>query len=125
MFEVNGLKAGGGVLAGNDAICDALGKANSVALGFCIVVVGTCSSLDDQGRFNWTIRRVAPVPWVVPAVSQDAVVGDQLRIIEEMPPSAGHLVFKKVSIQGTNLSEMVLMDELATATVPDAHQPGQ
>jgi hypothetical protein len=125
VFEVNGLKTGGAVLAGNDPICDAIGKAESVALGFCIMVVGTCSSLDDQGRFNWTIRRVAPVPWVVSAVSRDAVVGDQLRIVEETPSAPGQAVFRRVNTQGLNLSEMVLMDELATATVPDAHQPGQ
>jgi hypothetical protein len=125
VFDVGGLKAGGGVLAGNDAICDAIGKAQSVALGICYLTVGTCSSLDDQGRFNWTIYRVAPVPWVVPSVSQDAVVGDQLRFIEETPPSQKHLVFRNVTIQGSNLSEMVLMDETATATVPDAHRPGR
>jgi hypothetical protein len=68
---------------------------------------------------------VAPVPWVVPSVSQEAVIGDQLRIIEETPPSQGLLVFKNVTIQGSNLSEMVLMDETATATVPDGHRPGQ
>jgi hypothetical protein len=125
VFEVNGLKTGGAVLAGNDPICDAIGKENSVALGFCIVVIGTCSSLDDQGRFNWTIRRVAPVPWVIPAVSQDTVVGDQVRIIEETPSSPGHVVFKRVTTQGLNLSEMVLMDEIATVAVPEAHQPGR
>ena len=122
VFEVSGLKTGGGVLAGNDAICDALGKENSIALGWCIAVIDTCVNLDDQGRFNWTIRRVAPASWVVPAVSQDAVVGDQLRIVEETPSSPGHIVFRKVNVQGLNLSEMLLMDEMATATVPDAHQ---
>jgi hypothetical protein len=125
VFEVNGLKADGAVLAGNDPICDALGKENSVALGFCEFVIGTCSSLDDQGRFNWTIHRVAPLPWVVPAVSQNAVVGDQIRIIEETASSPGHVVFRRVATQGLNLSEMVLMDEMATATVPEAHQPGR
>jgi hypothetical protein len=113
------------VLAGNDAICEALGKARSVALGICYFTIGTCSSLDDQGRFNWIIHRVAPVPWVVPSVSPDPVVGDQLRIIEETAPSQGNLVFRNVTIQGANLSEMVLMDETATATVPDAHRPGK
>ncbi len=125
VFEVNGLKTGGGVLAGNDAICDALGKENSVALGFCEFVIGTCSSLDDQGRFNWTIRRVAALPWVVPAVSQDAVVGDQLRIIEETPSTQPQFFLRNTNVQGLNLSEMVLMDETATDTVPDAHQPGR
>jgi hypothetical protein len=123
VFEVAGLKTGGTVLAGNDAICDALGKEQSVAMGVCYTTWGNCSSLDDDGRFNWTINRVAPVRWVVPAVSQEVVVGDQLRIIEETP-SQGHLVFKNVSIQGANLSEMVLMDEMATIAVPEAHQPG-
>ena len=103
VFDVSGLKAGSGVLAGNDPICDAIGKANSVALGFCHFVIGTCSSLDDEGRFNWTIHRVAPVPWVVPSVSQHAVVGDQLRIIEETAPSQRPVVFKNVTIQGANL----------------------
>ena len=125
VFDVDGLKAGTAVLAGNDPICDAIGKARSVAMGFCYVTVGTCSNLDDQGRFNWTIRRAAPVLWVVPSVSQDPVLGDQLRIIEETPPSQGHVVFRNVTIQGANLSEMVLMDEMATATVPDAHLPGR
>jgi hypothetical protein len=125
VFEVSGLKTGDAVLAGNDAICDALGKANSIALGFCIAVIDTCSNLDDQGRFNWTIRRVAPVRWVIPSLSQDAMIGDQLRIIEEAPSSPGHVVFSKVNVQGLNLSEMVLMDEMATATVPDAHLPGR
>jgi hypothetical protein len=124
VFDVGGLKAGGVVLAGNDAICDAIGKVRSVALGFCRFTIGTCSSLDDQGRLNWTIHRAAQVPWVVPSVSQDAVLGDQLRIIEETASSPGHVVFKNVAIQGSNLSEMVLMDETATATVPDAHRPG-
>ena len=81
--------------------------------------------MDDQGRFNWTIYRAAPVPWVVPSMSQEAVVGDQLRIIEETPTSQGHLVFRNVTIQGVNLSEMVVMDEIATATVPDGHRPGR
>jgi hypothetical protein len=125
VFDAGGLKTGGVVLAGNDPICDAIGKARSVSLGICYFTIGTCSSLDDQGRFNWTIHRVAPVPWVVPSVSQEAVIGDQLRIIEETPPSQGLLVFKNVTIQGSNLSEMVLMDETATATVPDGHRPGQ
>jgi hypothetical protein len=125
VLDVSGLTTGGGVLAGNDAICDAIGKARSVALGFCYFTIGTCSSLDDEGRFNWTIHRGAPVPWVVPAVSPEAVIGDQLRISEETPSSPGHILFKNVAVQGSNLSEMVLMDEMATATVPDAHQPGQ
>ena len=125
VFDVRGLKTGTGVLAGNDPICDALGKENSVALGFCQFVIGTCSSLDDQGRFNWTIHRAAPVPWVVPSVSQQAVVGDQLRIIEETASSQAQVVFKNVTVQGANLSEMVLMDETATATVPDGHRPGR
>jgi hypothetical protein len=125
VFEVDGLKAGGVVLAGNDPICDAIGKERSVALGFCEFTIGTCSSLDDQGRFNWTFHRVAAVPWVVPAVSSQAVIGDQLRIVEETASSQGRVVFKNVSIQGANLSEMVLMDEMATATIPDGHRPGQ
>jgi hypothetical protein len=125
VLDVSGLKAGGVVLAGNDPICDAIGKERSVALGFCYFTIGTCSSLDDEGRFNWTIHRVAPVPWVVPSVSPDAVIGDQLRIVEETASSQGHVVFRNVSIQGSNLSEMVLMDEAATATVPAAHRPGQ
>ena len=125
MFEVSGLKTGDAVHGGNDAICDALGKANSIAMGVCIAVIDNCLNLDDQGRFNWTIRRVAPVRWVIPSLSQDAVIGDQLRIIEEAPSSPGHVVFKKVNVQGLNLSEMVVMDEMATASVPDAHQAGR
>jgi hypothetical protein len=125
VFEVNGVKTGGAVLAGNDAICDAIGKSRSVAMGICFVTIGDCSSLDDQGRFNWTIHRSAPVPWVIPSVSQNAVMGDQLRIIEETPSSPGPVVFRKVSVQGLNLREMVLMDEVATDTVPDSHLPGR
>jgi hypothetical protein len=53
------------------------------------------------------------------------VVGDQLRIVEETASSQGQVVFKNVTVQGTNLSEMVLMDETATATVPDGHRPGR
>lgn len=125
VFEVNGLRAGGTVLAGNDAICDAIGKARSVALGICYFTIGSCSSIDDDGRFHWTIFRSSPVPWVIPAVSQAAVVGDQLRIIEETPSNSAKVVFKSASVTGTNLSEMVLMDELATAAAPEGHRPGQ
>lgn len=125
VFEVVGLKTGGTVLAGNDPICDAIGKIESVALGICYFTIGTCSELDDQGRFTWTIHRQAPVPWVIPALSPDAVVGDQLRIVEETPSSPGPIVFKNATVQGTSLSEMVLMDEMATATVPDSHKPGR
>ena len=125
VFDVGGLKSGSGVLAGNDAICDALGKANSIAMGVCYATVGTCSTLDDHGRFNWTIRRVAPVRWVVPAVSPDPIIGDQLRIIEETASSTGRSYLKNVNVQGLNLSEMALMDEMATATVPDGHLPGR
>jgi len=118
VFDVDGVKAGSVVLAGNDPVCDALGKARSVAMGVCYVTVG-------QGRFNWTIRRAAPVLWVVPSVSQEPVLGDPLRIIEAAPPSQGHVLFRNVTIQGADLSEMILMDEMATATVPDAHIPGR
>ena len=65
------------------------------------------------------------MPWVIPSVSQNAVMGDQLRIIEETPSSPGPVVFRKVSVQGLNLREMVLMDEVATDTVPDSHLPGR
>ena len=87
--------------------------------------MGHCSSLDDDGRFNWTIQRVAPVRWLVPAASQDVVVGDLLRIVEETAPGQGHVVFRNVTVQGSNLSEMIFMDGTATATVPEAHRPGR
>jgi hypothetical protein len=124
VFDISGLRSGGVVLSGNDPICDALGKNDSVRLGVCEFVIDDCSNLDDEGRFNWTIRRGTPVPWVVPGVLPEPVVGDQLRIVEETPSSPGHIVFKNIAIQGSNLSEMVLMDEMATAMVPDTHQPG-
>lgn len=120
VLEVNNMTARGVVLAGNDLICDALGKANSVALGVCEYTIGTCSRLDDQGRFNWVIDRTTPVPWTVPSVSDEAVVGDQLRIIEETSP--GPRAFTNVTIRGRNLTQMILLDEMANAMVPEDHR---
>ena len=125
VFDAANLKLGSTVLAGNDAICDAFGKEASVAMGICYVTVGTCSSLDDEGRFTWTIRRSAPVRWVIPSMSQHEVIGDQMRIIEETASSPGPVIFRKVNVQGLNLAEVILMDEVGSTTVPDGHLPGQ
>jgi hypothetical protein len=122
VLDVGQLTAGGIVQSGNDFICDAIGKERSVALGICEYTIGTCSQLDDQGRFNWIIQRRAPVSWVIPSVSPDAVVGDQLRIIEETGPNEGDPMMTDVAIRGANLSQILLLDEMANAQVPDTHR---
>ena len=116
VLDLTGLRAGTVVFSGNDPICDALGKANSVALGFCEFVWSDCHFLDDDGRSGWIIDRVAPVTWVVP-LSGRSVVGDKIRLTQEKAPSEPPVDLTEVMIQASNLSELIIFEEQARSTV--------
>lgn len=116
VLDISGLRTGTGVLSGNDSICEAFGKANSVALGICEWVVSDCHTLDDDGRSVWTIDRVAPVTWEVPATGS-SVVGDRIRLTAEERPRDPAKTFTDVWIRASNLSELTILEESALSTL--------
>ena len=116
VLDLTGLRAGTVVFSGNDPICDALGKANSVAAGVCEWVVSDCHFLDDDGRSGWIIDRVAPVTWIVPPLGK-SVVGDKIQLTQEQAPSEPDAVFTEVRIKASNLSELIIFEEQARSTV--------
>lgn len=116
VLDLTGMREGTVVFSGNDPVCDAFGKANSVALGICEWVVSDCHVLDDDGRSGWIIDRVAPVTWVVP-LSGTSVVGDRIRLTEEKRPRGPDVLLTEVRIRASNHSELILFDETARSTV--------
>ncbi len=88
-----------GATSANDPICDALGKAESVALGVCEWVVAPGFQQNDNGECQFELSG-ARKEWTVDGSRIEA---DRILFIEELSAPPETASFRLITIQGTEL----------------------
>ena len=106
VYRLSNLEAGSqAVLSSNDAICDALGKANSVALGVCEWVVAPDFRQNDANECEFTLSGQSRDFFF----EDGAIVqGDRIRFVEQPEQRPAPATFRRMVIETAEVETLTL-----------------